>query len=113
VEEQRVREQIRTQGSAFLDADDDEKAIPDVPLLPKNVANLRTSTGVGSGPAVGRNKSVQKKERGHQRRDTATTLASERTVSVFRQHPGTEVRMSTRSLVPSEVFNSKMRSSVL
>lgn len=117
VEEQRLREQIKTQGSVLLEGDDDETEadrVPQVPLLPKNVQSLRDA-GVGGnrgGPGVGRTGSLTRKESGRGRRDVKRdTQTSEATV--FRQHPGQEVRISVKSLVPSEILNSKMRSSVL
>ncbi|OCK81854.1 hypothetical protein K432DRAFT_380911 [Lepidopterella palustris CBS 459.81] len=104
VEEQRLREQLRVQGSVFISNDvDEEERVPEVPVLPKNVMNMRESEGTG---AAAGNVTKQK------RRETSTTLTSE-TATIFRQHPGTEVRMSTRSLVPSEILNSKKRLSVL
>jgi hypothetical protein len=38
----------------------------------------------------------------HQRGDTRTTIE---TAPIFKQHPGTEVRFSVRSEVPSEVLD--------
>jgi len=106
VEEQRLRETARPRRRSNLSDGDGnagvgvgvgmgaEDDVPEVPDLPPNASLL----GVPGGRAAAR----------LQRNDSSATEAT-----VFRQHPGTEVRMSVRSLVPSEILNSKMRPSVL
>ncbi|OCK93435.1 uncharacterized protein K441DRAFT_145802 [Cenococcum geophilum 1.58] len=110
VEEQRLRETARPRrGSNLSDGDGNagvgvgvgmgaEDGVPEVPDLPPNASLLGVPGGVPGGRAAAR----------LQRHDSSATEAT-----VFRQHPGTEVRMSVRSLVPSEILNSKMRPSVL
>ena len=110
VEEQRLREMARPRrGSNLSGGDGDtgvgmgagmgaEDGVPEVPDLPPNASLLGVPGGVPGGRAAAR----------LQRHDSSATEAA-----VFRQHPGTEVRMSVRSLVPSEILNSKMRPSVL
>ncbi|OCL06024.1 hypothetical protein AOQ84DRAFT_379025, partial [Glonium stellatum] len=72
------------------------EGVPEVPDLPPYASLLGVPGGVPGGrPRL-------------QRHDSEATEAT-----VFRQHPGTEVRMSVRSLVPSEILNSKMKPSVL
>ena len=99
----------RRRGSYLSDGDGDAgvgvgvgmgagDGVPEVPDLPSNVSLLGVPGGVPGGRAAAR----------LQRHDSSATEAA-----VFRQHPGTEVRMSVRSLVPSEILNSKMRPSVL
>lgn len=110
VEEQRLREMARPRrGSNLSGGDGDtgvgvgvgmgaEDGVPEVPDLPPNASLLGVPGGVPGGRAAAR----------LQRHDSSATEAT-----VFRQHPGTEVRMSVRSLVPSEILNSNMRPSVL
>ena len=112
VEEQRLREMARPRRGSNLSGEDRdtgvgvgvgvgmgaEDGVPEVPDLPPNASLLGVPGGVPGGRAAAR----------LQRHDSSATEAT-----VFRQHPGTEVRMSVRSLVPSEILNSKIRPSVL
>ena len=113
VEEQRLREMARPRrGSNLSDGDGDAgvgvgvrmgagDGVPEVPDLPPNASLLGVPGGVPGGRAAAAAARLQ-------RHDSSATEAT-----VFRQHPGTEVRMSVRSLVPSEILNSKIRPSVL
>lgn len=95
VEEQRLKLQFRmTQSSTYSgEGDSGEDEVPEMPAVPKNLS--------ASGPSGLPGKDV-KKDVNHQRHDTRTTIE---TAPIFKQHPGTEVRFSTRSMVPSEVLD--------
>ncbi|KAF2281138.1 uncharacterized protein EI97DRAFT_454357 [Westerdykella ornata] len=131
IEEQKLREQFRlTQSSSGTSAAEEAPAaglgasesIPEVPEIPasqlrggqiaaipwvlNNKAASLPSSPVGtpvpasvtqrsSAAAVGMGRAR------HERQDTRTTVE---TAPIFRQHPGTEVRFSTRSAVPSEIL---------
>jgi hypothetical protein len=75
VAEQRLKQQFRMTQSTTYS---DEDSVPEMPPVPK--------------PAAG-------KESKHMKHDTLDTAP------IFKQHPGTEVRFSTRSTVPSEVLD--------
>jgi len=118
LEEQKLAEQLRgtrsststtttTSATAVEDQQDGLTEVPEVPELPKNVLALQKTGDVVQplSPLELPGKLVR-----HERHDTNTT---NETAPIFRQHPGNEVRFSTRSLVPSEILNSKMRTSVL
>lgn len=95
VEEQKLREQYRmTQSSAYSE-DVNDDVVPEMPPMPKNYK----PTGGLAG-----------KDIKHQRHQTNTSVG---TAPVFRQHPGTEVRFSTRSTVPSEILDMGRQNSVL
>ncbi|KAF2264771.1 hypothetical protein CC78DRAFT_219676 [Lojkania enalia] len=126
LEEQKLRDQFRfTQSTTY--STDDEREIPKVPSLPPNVSGLReagSSSSNATAPtptrALASNpvtppppqtpKGLPGKNIKHERHDTQATVE---TAPIFRQHPGTEVRFSTRSLVPSEILNGKMEPNVL
>ncbi|KAF2468792.1 uncharacterized protein BDR25DRAFT_315765 [Lindgomyces ingoldianus] len=122
LEEQKLKDQLRFTQSTMFSVDDD-RDVPEVPMLPKNVDELRESAGTpinntnASSAAPSPPKTPQNLMGGlpgknikHERHDTRTTVE---TAPIFRQHPGQEVRFSTRSLVPSEILNTKMKPSVL
>jgi hypothetical protein len=84
VEEQKLKQQFRmTQSSTSSEFD----TVPEMPAVPKG---LKESSGLAG------------KDIRHQRHETSTTIL---TAPVFKQHPGTEVRFSVRSEVPSEVLD--------
>jgi hypothetical protein len=88
VEEQRLKQQFRMTQSTVYSADgDEEEQIPKVPAVPAVIPE--------SGGLAGKNIK-------HQRQDTTTSVM---TAPIFKVHPGTEVRFSTRSTVPSEVLD--------
>lgn len=95
VEEQKLKEQYRmTQSSAYTeDADGDQ--VPEMPPVPNN---YRQTGGLAG------------KDIKHQRHQTNTSVG---TAAVFKHHPGTEVRFSTRSTVPSEILDMGRQNSVL
>jgi hypothetical protein len=79
VVEQSLKQQFRmTQSTTYSDED----SVPEMPPMPKAL-----------------NSSSLAKDAKIQRRDTVDTAP------IFKQHPGTEVRFSTRSTVPSEVLD--------
>jgi hypothetical protein len=78
IAEQRLKQQFRmTQSTTYSDED----SVPEMPTVPKN-----TNSAIA-------------KDVKHARHDTIDTAP------IFKQHPGTEVRFSTRSTVPSEVLD--------
>ncbi|EDU48857.1 hypothetical protein PtrSN002B_002006 [Pyrenophora tritici-repentis] len=102
VEEQRLKQQFRmTQSTTYS-----EDEVPDMPALPpatpKNASGI-TRTPSGKNGLVGRDIKHQR----HDTRDTQTTAP------VFKAHPGTEVRFSTRSAVPSEVLDMGRKNTAL
>lgn len=95
VEEQKLREQYRmTQSSAYSE-DTYGDQVPEMPPLPKT---YRQTGGLAG------------KDIKHQRHETTTSIG---TAPIFKQHPGTEVRFSTRSTVPSEILDMGRKNSVL
>ncbi|KAF3053785.1 hypothetical protein E8E11_006504 [Didymella keratinophila] len=95
VEEQKLREQYRmTQSSAYSE-DTGDDIVPEMPPVPKNY--------LPTGGLAG-------KDIKHQRHQTNTSVG---TAPIFKQHPGTEVRFSTRSTVPSEILDMGRKNSVL
>ncbi|KAH7370971.1 hypothetical protein BKA66DRAFT_424818 [Pyrenochaeta sp. MPI-SDFR-AT-0127] len=96
VEEQRLKQQFRmTQSSTSSGDGDDIDQVPEMPAVPKD---LRQSSGLAG------------KDIKHQRHDTATTV---QTAPIFKAHPGTEVRFSVRSTVPSEVLDMGRKNAAL
>lgn len=117
LEEQKLQDQLPvTRNSTYSEGPDmsnvpEESEVPDVPALPQNVAALQNGSEklpqpLRRSPSSG----LPGKNVRHERHDTNAT---NETAPIFRQHPGNEVRFSTRSLVPSEILNTKMRTSVL
>jgi hypothetical protein len=95
VEEQKLRDQYRmTQSSAYSE-DVSDDIVPEMPPVPKSYK----PTGGLAGKDVK-----------HQRHQTSTSVG---TAPIFKQHPGTEVRFSTRSTVPSEILDMGRQNSVL
>ncbi|KZM26572.1 uncharacterized protein EKO05_0005420 [Ascochyta rabiei] len=95
IEEQKLKEQYRmTQSSAYSE-DTHGDAVPEMPPVPKTYKQTGGLAG---------------KDIKHQRHATNTSVA---TAPVFQQHPGTEVRFSTRSTVPSEILDMGRKNSVL
>jgi len=78
-----------TQSTTYSDVED---TVPEMPEVPKN---LKESSGLAG------------KDIKHVRHDTIETAP------IFKQHPGTEVRFSTRSMVPSEVLDLGRRNVAL
>jgi hypothetical protein len=90
VEEQRLKQQFRmTQSTTYSDDDN----VPEMPAVPKDLKPV--SSGLAG-------KNIK-----HQRHDTVDTAP------IFKAHPGTEVRFSTRSTVPSEVLDMGRRNVAL
>lgn len=112
LEEQKLKEQFRlTQTSTVYSGDDDRDDIPTVPELPKNMDELREMSPPNSAklapkppitPPTPPSGGLPGKNIKHERHDTRTTVE---TAPIFRQHPGTEVRFSRRSAVPSEILD--------
>ena len=78
-----------TQSSTYSGEGESDE-VPEMPMVPKIPAvpkNLKESSGLAG------------RDIKHQRHDTIETAP------IFKQHPGTEVRFSTRSTVPSEVLD--------
>ena len=116
IEEQKLREQFRMTQSTIQSDDERDESIPEVPEIPSNMNNP-TSTPATSvttpkpltppplpiGGLPGKNVK-------HERHDTRTTVD---TAPIFRKHPGNEVRVTTQSLVPSEILDMGGRRDVL
>ncbi|KAI8932126.1 hypothetical protein NX059_011010 [Plenodomus lindquistii] len=107
VEEQRLKQQFRmTQSSTSSgggDHDRDIDTVPEMPPVPKNLSLSRSASNrsaAGGGGLAGKNIK-------HARHDTQTTAP------IFRAHPGTEVRFSVRSEVPSEVLDMGRKNAAL
>ncbi|KAF1355791.1 hypothetical protein EJ07DRAFT_130721, partial [Lizonia empirigonia] len=95
VEEQKLRDQYRmTQSSAYSE-DMNGDVVPEMPPVPKTFQQTGGLAG---------------KDIKHQRHATSTSVG---TAPIFKQHPGTEVRFSTRSTVPSEILDMGRQNSVL
>ncbi|EMD87995.1 hypothetical protein COCC4DRAFT_42060 [Bipolaris maydis ATCC 48331] len=91
VEEQRLKQQFRmTQSTTYSDDD-----IPEMPALPSSVP--KNANGITRQPST--KSGLVGRDIKHQRHDTQTTAP------IFKAHPGTEVRFSTRSAVPSEILD--------
>jgi hypothetical protein len=70
-------------------------------------ASARTPTLLRSGSNAS---GLVGKDIKHQRHDTTTTV---QTAPIFKAHPGTEVRFSTRSAVPSEILDMGRKNAAL
>lgn len=118
IEAQKLKEQFRltstTVGSQDSEARDIVPDVPEVPAMPKNVQALRDSSAHLSSQLPNRRPVTPPGLPGrnvkHQRHDTRTTVD---TAPIFRQHPGNEVRFSTKSDVPSEILDRGRRDDVL
>lgn len=108
IEEQKLREQFRmTQTSTVYSGDEENfRSIPEVPEIPRDVAGSSQSQQQKKLPVGG----LPGKNVKHERHDTRTTVD---TAPIFRQHPGTEVRFSTRSVVPSEILDMGRKPNIL
>lgn len=95
VEELKLKEQYRMTQSSAYDEDADGDQVPEMPPVP---SNFKQTGGLAG------------KDIKHQRHETNTSVG---TAPVFKQHPGTEVRFSTRSTVPSEILDLGRQNSVL
>ncbi|KAL1598469.1 hypothetical protein SLS59_006753 [Nothophoma quercina] len=95
VEEQKLREQYRITQSSTYSEDVNDDVVPEMPPVPKNYKQTNGLAG---------------KDIKHQRHETNTSVG---TAPIFKQHPGTEVRFSTRSTVPSEILDMGRKNSVL
>ncbi len=101
IEARRLKEQFRlTQSTMYSieDRDDREADIDEVPEMPALPKNIKDSSGL-----VGKEVKNKKHE----------SLKSTLTAPIFKAHPGTEVRFSTHSTVPSEVLDMDRRNAVL
>jgi hypothetical protein len=112
LEEQKLRDQFRNTQMSTASGDEERDTVPEVPLIPKSVIELRDGVKVPipATPAPQRSNGLPGKNVKHERHATTTTVD---TAPIFRQHPGTEVRFSTRSAVPSEILNMGRKSSIL
>ncbi|KAF2111491.1 hypothetical protein BDV96DRAFT_183992 [Lophiotrema nucula] len=122
IEEQKLKDQFRlTSTSTVYSGDDENPSIPEVPEVPRHYSkmgeagpsNVTASQALASNPVTPQpqpTKGLPGKNIKHERHDTQMTVE---TAPIFRQHPGTEVRFSTRSTVPSEILNGKMMPNVL
>ncbi|KAL1596334.1 hypothetical protein SLS60_008979 [Paraconiothyrium brasiliense] len=120
IEAQKLKDQFRlTSTSTVYSQDDENDQVPEVPAMPKNVERLRESSAPMSAslplrapatPPLPISKGLPGKNIKHERHDTRTTVD---TAPIFKQHPGTEVRFSTRSAVPSEILDRGRPNNVL
>ncbi|KAF9732443.1 hypothetical protein PMIN02_009677 [Paraphaeosphaeria minitans] len=120
IEAQKLKEQFRlTSTSTVYTQDEEADHIPEVPAMPKNVERLRESSAPMSAslplrapatPPLPPSMGLPGKNIKHERHDTRTTVD---TAPVFKQHPGNEVRFSTRSTVPSEILDRGRPDNVL
>jgi len=119
IEEQKLKEQFRLTSTSTVYSDEGLDQIPEVPAMPRNVQRLReTSTNMTNTlpprmpgtPPPQPSRGLPGKNIRHERHDTRTTVD---TAPIFRQHPGTEVRFSTRSAVPSEILDRGQNANVL
>ncbi|KAF2873713.1 hypothetical protein BDV95DRAFT_489355, partial [Massariosphaeria phaeospora] len=119
IETQKLKEQFRMTQSTTCSEDDKHYTIPEVPDLPANMEALRESSDPNAStvqtpkvpmtplpPSAG----LPGKNVKHERHDTRTTVD---TAPIFKQHPGTEVRFSVHSEVPSEILNKGCPNNVL
>ncbi|KAF2440161.1 hypothetical protein P171DRAFT_119229 [Karstenula rhodostoma CBS 690.94] len=120
IEAQKLKEQFRlTSTSTVYSIDEEADRVPEVPAMPKNVERLRVSSAPMSAslplrapatPPLPASMGLPGKNIKHERQDTRTTVD---TAPIFRQHPGNEVRFSTRSTVPSEILDRGRPNNVL
>lgn len=122
IEVQKLKEQFRLTSTSTVysgDGEDENDRVPEVPAMPKNVQQLRESSAPMSAslpprmpatPPLPPTFGLPGKNIRHERHDTRTTVD---TAPIFKQHPGTEVRFSTRSAVPSEILDRGHNPTVL
>lgn len=106
VEEQRLKQQFRMTQSSTSSGGGDIDTVPEMPSVPPQHLSRSASTRSAGGGAGG----LAGKDIKHARHDTATTV---QTAPIFRAHPGTEVRFSVRSAVPSEVLDMGRKNAAL
>lgn len=112
VQELRLKQQFRmTQSSTSSGGDannhhDDIDTVPEMPSVPQHLSRSASTRSEGGGAGGG----LAGKNVKHARHDTATTV---QTAPIFRAHPGTEVRFSVRSEVPSEVLDRGRKNAAL
>ncbi|KAF2011232.1 hypothetical protein BU24DRAFT_277130 [Aaosphaeria arxii CBS 175.79] len=121
VEVQKLKEQFRLTSSTTTSTTTDDEAdrIPSVPTIPRSMTQkqslptipaaqqLNTTTPTTPKRTPSTTKGLPGKNVRHERHDTVDTAP------IFRQHPGTEVRFSTRSVVASEILDMGNRPNVL
>lgn len=111
IEAQKLKDQFRlTQTPTEYSADDEHDGIPEVPQIPKECTEGTTPNNKPASPVPPSTLGLPGKNIKHERHDTRTTVE---TAPIFRQHPGTEVRFSTRSAVPSEILDMGRKNNVL
>ncbi|PVI05344.1 hypothetical protein DM02DRAFT_97146 [Periconia macrospinosa] len=115
LEVQKLKDQFRLTSTTVGSQDSEARDIvPEVPAIPKNVQALRESSARLNSQLPNRRPATPPGLPGrnikHQRHDTRTTVD---TAPIFRQHPGNEVRFSTKSDVPSEILDRGRRDDVL
>ena len=113
LEEQKLRDQLRFTQSSNGYASDDDRNVPEVPAVPRDMQPIKEGSVIEcpfKPQPVNKSPGLPGKKIKHERHDTRTTVE---TAPIFRQHPGNEVRFSTRSLVPSEILDNKMKPSML
>lgn len=98
IEEQRLKQQFRmTSSTTYSEGEGD--TVPEMPKVPEGMGGVGGLGVNGKGDASA--------GVGHRRHDTVDTAP------IFKQHPGTEVRFSTRSTVPSEILDAGRRNVAL
>lgn len=105
VEEQRLKQQFRmTQSSTSSggEINDDIDTVPEMPSMPQHLSRGASTRSTGGG--------LPGKNVKHQRNDTVTTV---QTAPIFKAHPGTEIRFSVRSEVPSEILDVGRKNTAL
>ncbi|KAF2800181.1 hypothetical protein K505DRAFT_331874 [Melanomma pulvis-pyrius CBS 109.77] len=110
LEEQKLRDQFRNTQMSTASVEEERDIVPEVPMLPKSVIGLKDGAKIPATPAPLRSNGLPGKNVKHERHDTRTTVD---TAPIFRQHPGTEVRFSTRSAVPSEILDMGRKPNIL
>jgi hypothetical protein len=112
LEEQKLRDQFRNTQMSAASGDEERDTVPDVPMLPKSVVGLKDGVKIPipATPAPLHSNGLPGKNVKHERHATTTTVD---TAPIFRQHPGTEVRFSTRSAVPSEILDMGRKPNIL
>jgi hypothetical protein len=116
IEEQRLKDQFRLTASTVTSSSSEEEGgcseardrVPEVPAMPKNVQALRESSAQISSQLPDRRPvsptlpGLPGRNVRHKRQQTGSTVD---TAPIFRQHPGTELRFSMKSDVPSEILD--------
>ena len=92
VEEQRLKQQFRMTQSTTYSSEGESEEVPQLPAVPQTLSRVNSLPG---------------RDIKHRRLDTNTTAP------IFNQHPGTEVRFSVHSTVPSEVLDMGRKNAAL